>query len=145
MTWEAQCQFVPFSPEHDEKKKIIHTVPPSLVDTINSDAFLHLLNLQTNKTRIGIPIAVILGKEGCGLFFSSLSDEPSGRLRDEPHGKYDTDTCKALADERNAPLVIGVDLIRAVGNSRSGNGTSKPTAVVETYTPSDQNHRYLRT
>ena len=76
---------------------------------------------------------MVLGQEREGFFISSLCEKPSGRLRDEPHEENDQDTGKALANKWNAPLVVIVDVVCSISNSRSRDAASKPTAIIETY------------
>jgi hypothetical protein len=109
------------------------TVPPSLVNTVNTDSLLHFLNLQTDQASIGITVAVIFDQEGKGLVLPTLSEEPTGRLGDKPDCENDQNTREALQDERDTPLVVVADIVCAVGDRSGGDTASEPTAVVEAY------------
>lgn len=107
------------------------TVPPSLIDTVNANTFLHLFNLKANETSIRVSITVILDQESVCFFLAALCKQPTGRLGDKPHEENDQDTSKALADEWNAPLIVITYKIRTVGNPGSGDTTTEPTAVIK--------------
>jgi hypothetical protein len=109
------------------------TIPPPLINSIDADTFFHLFDLKTNKSGIRIAIAVILGQESNSLFVTSLGHEPTRRLGDKPYGANNNEASEALADEGNSPLVIVADKVATVCDSGGGNGTTKPTTVVETY------------
>lgn len=108
------------------------TVPPSLVDTINPNTFLHLLDLKADQSCIGVTVAMIFDQESDSLFVTAVGHEPTRGLRNKPNRYNDNDTGKALADERNAPLVVAVDLFATKCDHSSGNGATIPTTVVET-------------
>lgn len=109
------------------------TIPPSLVDTIQTNTLSHFLDLQEDEAGIPVAITVVLGQESDGLLLLAMGDLPTGGLGNEPDGTDDNNTGKALQDERNTPRVVVVDVVAAVGDSRSGDRTTEPAAVVETY------------
>lgn len=76
---------------------------------------------------------MVLGEESDGLLLLAVGYLPTGRFGNEPDGTDDNNTGKALQDERNTPREVVVDVVAAVGDGCSGDGTTEPAAVVETY------------
>lgn len=76
---------------------------------------------------------MVLGQERDGLLLLAVGDLPTGRFGNEPDGADDNNTGKALQDEGNTPREVVVDVVAAVGDGCSGDGTTEPAAVVETY------------
>lgn len=109
------------------------TIPPSLVDAIQTNTLSHFLDLQEDQAGIAVAITVVPGQESDSGLFLAVGYLPTGGLGNEPDGADDDHTGKALQDKRNTPREVAVDEVAAVGNGRSGNGTTEPAAVVETY------------
>lgn len=114
-------------------RKEARTVPPGLVDAVHADTLLHLLDLQTNQTGIGVAVAVVLGQDGDGLLVAALGHKPAGRFRDEPDGDDHDTGSKALQDEGHAPLPVVVDEVAPIGDDGCRDRAAEPAAVVEAY------------
>lgn len=107
-------------------------VPPHLVDAVELDALPHLLNLELDELGVGVLVAVILDKEGDGLLLAAVGHEVTGGLGEEEDGAHDDDASSSLEDQGNAPRVVVVDVVGAESDNGSRDGTTEPTAVVET-------------
>lgn len=113
---------------HEERA----VIPPDLVDTVGLDTLPHLLSLEQDELGVGVAVAVVLDKEGNSLSLAVVGEEETGRLGEEEDGTHDDNTGESLEDQGNTPRPVALDKVAAVGNAGSGNGTSEPTAVVET-------------
>ncbi len=106
-------------------------VPPNLVDAVGADTGAHLLDLKADKSRVGVAVAVVLDQELEGLVLTAVGDVPAGRLRNEENTTHDDQAGKSLEDQRQTPAVVALDVVAAVCDDGSRNGTTEPTAVVK--------------
>lgn len=113
---------------HEERA----VVPPDLVDTVGLDAVPHLLGLEQDKLGVGVTVAVVLDKEGDSLSLAVVGKEETGRLGEEEDGAHDDQAGESLEDQGDTPRPVALDEVAAIGDTGGGNGTSEPTAVVET-------------
>jgi len=111
-----------------EKSRVI---PPALIRRVEFDSFLELNPLEFDDWVVFFTISMVLGQEGLGFGVTTVGDEPTRRLGQEPDDEDDDTSRNALEDERKAPLEIAIDLLCSEGDGSSGDGTSEPTAVVE--------------
>lgn len=106
-------------------------VPPDLVDAVGADTGAHLLDLEADKGRVGVAVAVVLDEKREGLVLTAVGHVPAGRLRDEEDATHDDQAGEGLEDQRQAPAVVALDEVAAIGDDGSRDGTTEPTAVVK--------------
>ena len=82
------------------------TVPPSLVNTVQSDTFPHLTNLELDKLACWVSISVILDQEFVGLLVFTVGEQESGRLGDEKDSDHDDGTGESLEDQGDLPRQV---------------------------------------
>jgi hypothetical protein len=107
-------------------------IPESLVGAVNFDLLLELHVLELYYRILLIAGTVVLGQEGKSLVIATLSHKPTGRLGEEKSGANYNASGGTLKDERKTPRPVGGDATCAEGDTSSRNGTSEPSAVVET-------------
>jgi len=107
-------------------------VPPHLVDAVELDALPHLVDLELDELGVGVVVAVELDEEGNGLLLAAVGHEETGGLGEEHDGGHDDDAGGGLEDQGNAPRVVAVNVVGAEGDDGGRDGTTEPTAVVET-------------
>lgn len=98
---------------------------------METSTVFHLLDLKTDQSSMGITLAVVFGQEDGGLGFLALRKKPTGRFRDEPHEADDQDACEALADEGDASLVVGIDIVCSICDCCSGDIATGLTVIIE--------------
>jgi len=109
------------------------TVPGLLVNSVQADTLAHFLNFEHHKARLAAAITMVCPEEVDSLCLASVGEQPSGRLRDEPDRAHNDDAGEALHGQGDLPRQVALDLVAAKGDRGGGNGTTKPSAVVETY------------
>ena len=109
------------------------TVQRPLVNTIQSDSFSHLFNLQEYESRLRVTVPMVLGQEVDSLCLSTIGHEPTRRLREEKDTGHDDDAGKSLEGKRNSPRRVILDEVAPVCDCGGRDGTSEPAAVVEAY------------
>lgn len=68
-----------------------------------------------------------------GFVGSSVCHEESRRFRDKEDGDEDDYTCESLEDEWDLPREVRVDVVCSVCHGSGGDGSSKPSTIVEPY------------
>lgn len=110
----------------------LRVVPPALVSTIESNTLLEFNPFEFDDGVVGVARTVEAGQEGTGIVFTASGHQPTRRLRQEPDGADDDEGRSSLEDEGETPGEVAVDLSAAEGDTGGRDGSSEPTAVVET-------------
>ena len=75
---------------------------------------------MTNDSR-----PTVFDQERVSLFTTSLTDQPSRRIRDEEYEDHHEDGSEALEDQWELPCEVALDIVRAKGDRRSRDGPAK--------------------
>lgn len=106
-------------------------VIPALVRGIELDGILEFLPFQFDDGVVLDSVSVVLGQESLGLGIATIGKEPARGFGEEPDGENNNTGWETLEDEGQAPLKVAVDLLGTESDGGGWDGSSEPTAVVE--------------
>lgn len=128
-THEQDLERTPASRRGVEELRV---VPPALVSTVERDTLLEFNPFEFDNGVVGVARTVEADQEVAGIVVTAGSHQPTGRLGQEPDGQDDDHGRSSLEDEGKTPGEVAVDLSAAEGDTGGRDGSSEPTAVVET-------------